>query len=178
MRVTVGIVSTVCVAALGGLLSACTPRLTPTPALVVPGPDGWPSVQVALCGEEKIHIADLYRGEGEIEHRESPSTEDSDRVVTFVFSPETIEAGSLTDQVPVTQFIPFPQVPSSPNGLGSFFIHTTEHNVSIDFSSVWQDPPSPVLVFGTTNKDAEAYVKIVTLDEGEATINGWCASID
>lgn len=160
------------------LLAGCTPRQTAMPALVIPGIGDWPTVQVALCGDERISFSDLSKGDGEIEHREPASVTYADRVVVFDLSPASIEAGSLSDEIPVTQFVPYSTVPSSPSGLGRFVVYSTGHRVAIEFSSMWQDPPQPVLVYGVEGADNEAYVKAVSLEEGQSFIDGWCASID
>lgn len=160
------------------MLAGCTPKKTAMPALVVPGVDDWPTVHVALCGDERIRFANLSKGEGKIKHGEEASEVFSDRVVVFDLSLMSLEEGSLSDEVPVTQFIPFPTAPSDPSSLGRFAVYTTGHRVAIEFSSVWQDPPSPVLVYGVQGTDAEAYVKVVTLEEGEKTLDGWCTSIE
>jgi hypothetical protein len=157
-------------------IAGCTPKTTPMPILVSPGADGWPVVSVPVCAGDRVTFAVIHArpGNGDVDHREAVSQPVGDRVVEFQLSRDSIRAGSISKDVPVTNFTPYSNVPTARSDLGWFYVETGRFRAEVDFGSGWAVTLDPLVVFGVAGTDDNAYHKSVTLQAGQDVINQWC----
>lgn len=176
MSVRRRIVGAISILTIAVTIAACTPKLSAMPILLSRGPDGWPIVSVPVCAGDRVTFAAVFvpSGTGEVEHHEKTNGSSADRLLEFNLSRDSIQAGSISNDVPATQVIPYAKVPDKLAELGRFRVTTGRYRAAVDFDAAWTDSSGPLLVFGVEGADDDAYLKSVTAAAGQEVIQRWC----
>jgi len=156
-------------------VAGCTPKLTAMPMLLESDGGGL-TAQVPICAYDWVTRAAVYVpfGTGQVEHRGRDSDIERDRVMSFRLSAAAVAAGSLTEEIPVTQVTRYRKAPVTPGDLGTFVVHTGRFRVAVDLRDAWAlDSPS-VLVYGVEGPDTDYEVRAIDPAEGRAMLDGWC----
>jgi hypothetical protein len=171
------VVVAVALTVLAGALTGCTPKTGPMPMLLDLRDDGWLTAAIPICAGDRVTFGALFIpfGSAGVTHREAPQPDSDDRILVLDLSANAVARGSLSADLPVTAFEPYPEAPSELADLGHFRITTTRFRVSADLDSSLFDSEPYALVFGVEGTDENAYISPVTREVGEEAIETWCA---